>query len=148
MYGLGKTMKLKYRDISDFKYQVVDEYRHQTDLKGMACRVELLELTDSGLLIVSPGYLSDGPSGPTFDDMTNLRAAIGWHDPMAQLMRMGCVDEKHLPYVNSEFYRVLLEDGMDAQRAENYLWGVTHPIFSYSKPGTQKPDPVHVVGRE
>jgi len=58
------------------------------------CKTPFIKIEVSGIWIM-PGYCSDGASGPTIDDQTNLLAAMGLHDPLYQLIRLGIIDHKH-----------------------------------------------------
>ena len=57
-------------------------------------KTPFLALSEVGVW-VKAGYCSDGASGPTVDDKTNMLAAMGLHDPLYQLIRLGVIDIKH-----------------------------------------------------
>jgi hypothetical protein len=46
-----------------------------------------IHLTREGLFFVEGGYSSDGPSGPTIDTKDFMPGAMGWHDPVYELLR-------------------------------------------------------------
>lgn len=88
------------------------------------CRVALVDHMRALVrLSVYEGYACDGPSGPTWDDPTSVRAAF-IHDALYQLIR-----ERQLPpharkWADQVFYKVLLQDGMPWFRAKYYYHSV------------------------
>ena len=104
-------MKIVYRDLPKWKYQLLEDWHTRTDMTGFDITKDLFSLGEYGLLIVCRGYCWDGPSGPTIDTKSFMRGSLA-HDVFYQMMR-----EKLLPMsVRKTADKVLVklcrEDGM------------------------------------
>lgn len=55
---------------------------------------QFLHLSQAGILTVKAGYAWDGPSGPTIDTDTFMRASVV-HDALYQLMRLDYLDHRN-----------------------------------------------------
>jgi hypothetical protein len=110
--------RIRYRD--GYKYQLVDPYVIQTDITGYDIDHEgYIRLFSNGTLRINRTYSWDGPSGPTMDSKSSMRASLV-HDSLYQLMG---VEPKLLEwrlYADSLLYNILREDGMWPVRA--WLW--------------------------
>jgi Protein of unknown function (DUF1353) len=73
-------------------------------------------------------YHWDGPSGPTFDTKTFMRASL-FHDALCQLIGEGLLDKKYRKYADQLLRQIALEDGMSKFRA----WYVYMAVRAYSK---------------
>lgn len=113
------TDKIRYRD--GYKYQLVDPYGYQTELKlDKAYHIDsYILLTETGLLYIYRTYAWDGPSGPTYDSKNSIRASLV-HDAFYQLFRAYPELLVHREYADSLLYKICREDGMWPFRA--YLW--------------------------
>lgn len=66
---------------------------------------------------INAGYAWDGPSGPTIDTKTFIRASLV-HDALYQLMREEKLDRiKYREDADQLLKRICLEDGMNSFRA-------------------------------
>lgn len=74
-------------------------------------------------LDIGKGYAWDGASGPTWDDKTNMQAALV-HDALYQLLREGLLPATLRKEADLLFYRMLREDGMGRIRAWYYYQAV------------------------
>ncbi len=63
------------------------------------------------LLSVKEDYMWDGPSGPTIDDRTNMRASLV-HDVLYQAMREGLIDRSYRKAADQELRRLMIKDGL------------------------------------
>ena len=84
-----------------------------------------LAVTD-GILSIGQGYTWDGASGPTWDT-PNLKRGSLVHDAGYQLIREGYykgIEDEAKKFYDSEFRRILLEDGTWKVRAWYYYRGV------------------------
>jgi hypothetical protein len=140
-------MKLKYRDITRFKYMVTEDFSHQTSLKDCRAETSMISLDDAGLLSVRAGYLWDGPSGPTIDSKSGMRGSLV-HDALYELMRRSLLESKYRGYADSLFWEIILEDGMDSFRARVWYEAVSHFAANCARFGTQPEDVICCVGRE
>ena len=100
---------MKYRSLEHWKYEL---------LEPMSCDVDIPDVTRSDYIFVSGGtgrllvhtrYAWDGPSGPTFDTPTNMRASL-FHDALCQLIEEGLLDKKYRKYADELLRTHMLED--------------------------------------
>ena len=119
---------MKYRSLKHWKYELLEE---------MSCYVKIqqvvkndyitIEIKPDGfpqmILKVHAHYAWDGPSGPTFDGPTNMRASL-FHDALCQLIGERLLDKKYRKYADQLFHKHLLEDGMSKWRAWCYYKAV------------------------
>ena len=119
---------MKYRSLKGWKYEL---------LEPMSCRVELPDTMSSinkyiailnGRLLIHAHYAWDGPSGPTIDTKTFMRASL-FHDALCQLIGEGLLDKKYRKYADQLLRKIALEDGMNKFRA----WYVYMAVRAYSK---------------
>ena len=68
-----------------------------------------ITLTLDRRLIVHARYAWDGPSGPTFDTPTNMRASL-FHDALCQLIGERLLDKKYRKYADELLRTHMLED--------------------------------------
>ena len=110
-------MKLIYRKLDGYKYDVQQVYRHSVPkLKRINFHSMYLSLQD-GVLTISVGYAWDGPSGPTFDTKDFMRGSLV-HDALYQLMREGAISRAlYRKYADQLLREICLEDGMSKFRA-------------------------------
>lgn len=83
--------ELKVKKLGPHCYQVEEAWWCLTGIKGAAARlvvghILVAELRDNGFLIVHPGFVFDGPSGPTVDTPASLVFAIP-HDALYRMAR-------------------------------------------------------------
>lgn len=117
---------MRLRDLSEVKVEVIGGGSVQTGwahdgsqqvriVNPLNGKIEA-ELHPSGLLLIMPGYMCDGPSGPTFDDASNRIPALV-HDVAYQLLRQGC---KVFTRKDADklMYKMLREHGMGWFRAK------------------------------
>jgi len=132
------TRKIVYK--SGYKYQLAEVYRHDLGdefrLQPTAYLPWWVSKTGATLFIMQ-GYAWDGPSGPTIDTKTSMRASLV-HDVLYQLMRLGLLNEAYREAADLEFYRILREDGMCWLRAKAFFWGVRLGAAKCARPGTDR----------
>lgn len=84
----------------------------------------LIVLQVNGELVVRLGFEWDGPSGPTFDTPSTMRASC-FHDALYLLFREEGLDRVTYRYVADEILKqVMIEDGAYKWRARLWLWAV------------------------
>jgi len=107
-----------YRELHRYKYQLVDDYEIQLDIKPPSdCVFEYLSLSMAGVLVMRKAYAWDGPSGPTIDTRNFMRGSLV-HDALYQLMRLGALDYKiHRKRADEILRDVCREDGMSKFRS-------------------------------
>jgi hypothetical protein len=132
------TKKIYYRKVT-WKYVTDKEARFQTSIRPARTIVTpFIALRTDGLLIVKAKYAWDGPSGPTWDRKSNMRASLG-HDALWQLFREGHLNRKWIKASNRDFKKWLIEDGMWEWYAQGYYIGVSNPIaLKNTKPTKEK----------
>jgi hypothetical protein len=111
-------IKACYRELHRYKYQLMDDYSIQINIKpaqDIECR--FLSLSSDGVLTMRKSYAWDGPSGPTIDTRDFMRGSLV-HDALYQLMRLSVLDYRVYRKRADEILReICLEDGMCSFRA-------------------------------
>ena len=114
---------LAYRKVGSC-YQVEDRYEIRTELKldrsGFSDRVRI---SSDGVLTIGEGYAWDGPSGPTFDRETTLRASC-IHDALYHLIRRGQINFEYWRECDRVMGRVMKEDGAWKITRTTYMAGL------------------------
>lgn len=136
--------QIKYRELRGYKYQLVQSYVHPTGICGATLYSHpYLRMFPDGTLIMLANYAWDGPSGPTYDSKSSLRASLV-HDALYQLMKMGILDyDTHRQRVDELLRDIAIEDGMWKARAWAWYYAVRLAGRIYSQ-GNGKPadDPI------
>lgn len=109
--------KVRYKE--GYKYQLVEPYSYQTDIKGYNIDHDWIRLEPNGTLTAQAGYAWDGASGPTVDTKSSMRGSL-IHDCLYQLMGMDSRMLVYRTYADDLLYKICCEDGMHPFRA--YLW--------------------------
>jgi len=122
-------MQACYRKLHRYKYQLMDDYTIQIDIKpSQNIEFHFLSLSSEGLLTMKKHYAWDGPSGPTIDTRNFMRGSLV-HDALYQLMRLSALDYKVYRKRADEIMKeICLEDGMWSFRAW-YVYQAVH-IFA------------------
>ncbi len=84
---------------------------------------QFVSLTKDWVLTLKEGFFSDGPSGPTHDDESNLRTAF-IHDGIYYLLRLGLLPPWVREYADKLLEEIGLADGMEPLRAGLWHQGV------------------------
>jgi hypothetical protein len=106
----------KIRYIGGYKYQLVDGYTLQTNIRPASdIHTPYIRLTTDGYLMIATGYAWDGATRAN-DTKTIMRAALV-HDALYQLMRHGHLGIEWRDIVDGLFYRLMREDGVNLIRA-------------------------------
>lgn len=110
--------RICYRKLRRYKYQAMEEYRVQIDIRPEKdLTFKYMSLSKDGLLTVREGYAWDGPSGPTVDTPNFMRGSL-IHDVLYQMMRLSALDHKKYRKRADEILREMcIQDGMSAFRA-------------------------------
>lgn len=110
------SVKIYYKELRGYKYQTTQNTYFLTPLRPTQdIHTEYISLFRDGTLLVKSNYCWDGPSGPTVDGKTNLRASLG-HDALYQLMRANLLSIAYKDIVDEFYIQVCAEDGMCAMR--------------------------------
>lgn len=123
-----------------YKYQLAEDYSVIVPVvPERDISLRFIKLTLEGRLTIREDYAWDGPSGPTQDTPDSLRASLV-HDALYALMREGQLDAARWRDVaDREFYRVLIEDGMETGRARAWYRGVCIFAEPSARPESAKP---------
>ena len=118
---LSDAMRITYRTLRIYKYELVKTYAIQTKLcgfSGLACQHGRwgVRLDVDGLLTVRKGYLWDGPSGIARDTLTFMRASLV-HDALYHLLRGRVLPMRKRRYADALMRKLCLQDGMNPARA-------------------------------
>ncbi len=127
-------MKARYRVIRDYKYQLMEDYAHEIDLRPEGdIEFRFVALSAAGLLRVRKAYAWDGPSGPTIDTRNFMRGSLV-HDALYQLMRLGALDYRvHRKRADELLRDICREDGMSALRS----WAVYRAVRLFGESNAQ-----------
>jgi len=110
-------MKITYRDLPTWKYQLLKDWTVDTEIYGFNAEDNsgMWELFKDGSLHVSRGYAWDGPSGPTFDTKSFMRGSVV-HDVLYQAIRLGLLPSSFRKQADVELIKLCKEDGMSWSR--------------------------------
>ena len=97
-------MKMTYRDLPTWKYQLLESWFTDTEMKGFDIITPMFNLFESGRLHVLRGYAWDGPSGPTIDTKSFMRASVV-HDVFYQCHREGILPPSRRKLADRELVR-------------------------------------------
>lgn len=118
-------MSLKYRSLRRYKYQVTETFKLEIGEVPLDREIsnKWVKLSEEGLLTVRKGYVWDGPSGPTFDSASAMRASLV-HDALYQFLREGLIDPSFRTVADNLLRDLAIEDGMALWRAKLWRWAV------------------------
>ena len=124
---------MKYRSLENWKYELLEDEEIPVRIPAIITHEYItISMRPKGfpvrLLTVRTRYAWDGPSGPTFDTKTFMRASL-FHDALCQLIGEGLLDKKYRKYADQLFRKICLEDGMSKFRA----WYVYLAVRGWSK---------------
>ena len=137
-------MKACYRKIRKYKYQLMDDYIVEIEIKpGKDIDYEFVSLSRNGVLAIRKYYAWDGASGPAIDTRKIMRGSLV-HDALYQLMRLGALDHVvHRKPVDRIMKKICLEDKMFSPRATWVYWGVH--LFGKSSATPRNESEVEVI---
>jgi len=139
--------KVCYRKLTKYKYQLMDDYTIQTDIKPVKDiepkLAKFLSFSSDGVLTIRKFYAWDGPSGPTIDTRDFMRGSLV-HDALYQLMRLGVLDYNvHRKRADEILREICLEDGMCSFRAW-YVYQALH-LFAEGSTRPRKEPEVKII---
>jgi len=116
-------MKASIKYSSGYKYRLEEDVCVPTLVAGerITGAGGGISLEPDGSLLVKSGYLWDGPSGPTIDTASSMRASLA-HDALYDLIRQGVLSEQRRAACDETLRRLCVADGMHRVRA--FLWWV------------------------
>jgi hypothetical protein len=126
----GGGSNMIYRSLKNWKYELLEGV---TTYVGIYAGIHGVVVTEyftlsNGVLFIYPRYAWDGPSGPTFDTETFMRASLV-HDVICQMCEEELIDKKYRKVGDEMLRKICLEDGMSKFRA----WYVYNAVRMYSK---------------
>jgi hypothetical protein len=130
---------LCYNRLHKYKYRTKELEVFDVGIEGETAVSKKLGLTPDGMLIICQRYSWDGPSGPTIDTATFMRASLV-HDALYQLMREGELEYKYRIVADKLLREMCLEDGMWGFRAWYVYWAVRIFSIVHALPGIYEPD--------
>ncbi len=112
-------MKIKYRDLRAYKYQLLETIEVEAGIlpHSKAVKTDYIDLDEKGKMTIYAGYCWDGPSGPAFDTDDFLPASLV-HDAGYQLIRMGMFPSDRRSEWDGLMRRIAMSDGMWTIRAD------------------------------
>jgi len=110
---------MKYRKLSGYKYQIMEDMVVQTDITpSIDLRFEFIELSSAGKLLIKKGYAWDGVTSFPRTPKILLRGSLV-HDALYQLMRLGGLDyKKDRIFADKILQRIIIEDGVSEEKAK------------------------------
>ena len=123
---------IRYR--AGYKYQLVEDYQHETDIPGVSIATPFICLSKTGMLTIKAGYAWNGASGPTIDSKSSMRGSLV-HDALYQLMSIYPDLLKFRLYADELFFITCKQDGMGSARA--WLWKKAVNLFGEHAARTQ-----------
>ena len=119
------------------KYQLWKREVYKSKITGYDVKGRFWAIHPDGRIVGKAGYAWDGASGPTYDNKTNMRAAL-FHDIGYQAIR-----ERKLPMHESEkfdhlLYNIMVEDGAFRWRAWYYKKAMSTPPAKMAAKGREK----------
>ena len=136
-------MKITYRDLPTWKYQLLEGWFTDTEMKGLNIETHMFSLFESGRLHVLRSYAWDGPSGPTIDTKSFMRASVV-HDVFYQCLREGLLPPSRRKLADRELIRYAKMDGMNPIRRFYAFWSLRAFAGGAAKLKT-KPMKVHTA---
>ena len=115
-----------YREITNYKYQVIETQVIETGIIPptiVSTNRGHVHLDLDGVMTLREEYCWDGPSGPTFDTPSTMRASLA-HDGGYQLLREGKLPPEFRAAFDALLERLGVEDGMHPWRARLWRRGV------------------------
>ena len=116
-------MKITYRDLPTWKYQLLEDWETETEVFGFNIENPMFNLYPDGDLQVFRGYAWDGPSGPTIDTKSFMRASVV-HDVLYQCLREGLLPPSRRKLADRELIRYAKMDGMNPVRRFYAYWSL------------------------
>lgn len=126
--------KACYRKLRGYKYQLMDDYVIQIDIRPERdIDFNFVSLSSGGLLTIRKVYAWDGPSGPSIDTKNFMRGSLV-HDALYQLMRLSALDYRvHRQRADELLREICLADGMFSFRA----WYVYQAVHWFAEGGAR-----------
>lgn len=117
---------LKYTE--GYKYRTSNSFWCFTNIFPFEeIKLHRITLTVEGLLFVEAGYSSDGASGPTFNTKSCLPGAIGFHDPIYEILRCPSrpIDGR-CDIIQPDYARPGVVNGIYAEEERKIIRSATH----------------------
>jgi hypothetical protein len=128
-----------YRELQGYKYELMESMKYYVPKLAHITFFNAYLALENGKLIIGKGYAWDGPSGPTWDDKTNMRGSL-IHDALYQILREGAFEGRAFvrEHADELLRDICIEDGMNKLRANVWCFMVRH-FAKRSSTSAQKP---------
>ncbi len=123
---------MKYRNLKRWKYELLQKENYKTSIRGVSIDTEYFSLDTDGWLSGKLRYAWDGPSGPTFDTPTNMRASL-FHDILCQMIALDLLDRKHRKYADELLRTLMLEDQLKDADGTLVIYGANGRVLYQSR---------------
>ena len=127
-------MKFQYRKLpkgGKYKYITQADYSHAVRLPRAwwygGPTGDFVQIIEGNRLYIKCGYAWDGPSGPTIDTPSTIRASLV-HDALYQLMKEGLLNIKYRKYADDLFKEILIEDVKEKLAEKGGFWKCLIPV--------------------
>jgi len=115
------TDKLKYDDLKQFKYRVLEVFTMETDIfSEVPIETTFSCLDIDGMITIYPGFCWDGATGAL--DTNNIMRGSCVHDAFCNWHDQGMLTLEHRKKADELLEKIIKEDGMSDFRA-GYVYG-------------------------
>lgn len=101
---------MKYRSLCKWKYELEEEERLKTSVRGFSCMTAYITLWDDGRLILRKGYAWDGAT--CCPDVPEIMRGSAGHDALYQLISLGAIPPSKRFDADFDLYNWCKKDGM------------------------------------
>ena len=133
-------MKACYRKLHKYKYQLVQAYEIDVDIKEHDVDHEFMRLNPDGTLIIRKNYAWDGAS--FYPDTPKIMRGSLVHDALYQLLRLGKLEPKFRDDADELLRKICIADGMWPFIAWTVYKVVNRLGAKYATPGSQQEDQI------
>lgn len=110
-------IKLTYRELDDYKYQVTKGFGFHSGIKGVRAVTEYVSLYPDGLLLIGADYAWNG-SNWSSDKHAKIPSLV--HDSLYQLMRLGLLSRTLRKKVDELYRDLYFAEAMSACSAKGW----------------------------
>ena len=123
---------MQYRSLRKWKYELLEGMECEVDIHPDVVAGNQYITLEYGILFVLPRYAWDGPSGPTIDTPTNMRASL-FHDALCQGMAEDLLDRMYREYADELLRIHMLEDQIKDANGLLVIYGTGGMVLYQAK---------------
>lgn len=134
-YYSERSIKVKYRKIDKYKYQLMESVIRQTSIGGQRILTPYIELWYNGEMKIMKSYAWNGSNWSL--DWKSIEASM-FHDAGYSLMQMGLLGQEHRKYFDKLYRDILIEKGLWKWHAD-FRYNILRKFGGTSAKLTDKP---------